>query len=176
RGRLVGQLLIESLVLSTLGGVAGVLLAALAVSSLPALGLTAGLPALDVRLDGRVLGVALAATFAAGLASGLVPALRASAARVLRGSRGAGPAAQPGGRRRTSLLQALVGVQVAVSLILLVGAGLMLRTVWNLHAIPLGYDVRGVRVAQVDVPQNGYDTGIPGTAASGGAAAGESGT
>lgn len=163
RGRLVGQLLTESLLLSALGGAAGVLLAAWAVSALPDLGLTSGLPALDVRLDARVLGFALAATFVAGLASGLVPALRASTAGIARGSGGSPTAGD--GRTRMPLPQTLVGFQVAVSLILLVGAGLMLRTLWNLRAIPLGYDAHGVRIAQVDVPQEGYDAGIPGTTA-----------
>jgi putative ABC transport system permease protein len=166
RARLVGQLLTESLLVSILGGAAGVLLAGLAVSALPSLGLTSGLPALDVRLDARVLGFAVLATVVAGLASGLVPALRASTAGVARGS-GVSIGPQRGGRDRLPLHQALVGVQVAVSLVLLVGAGLMLRTVWNLRAIPLGYDVHNVRIARIDLPQKGYDAGVPGTDVSG---------
>lgn len=163
RARLIRQVLTEALLLASGGAALGVLLAGWALPALTALGLTSDLPALHVHLDGRVLGFALGATMAAGLAAGLVPALRASTAGIARG--GAGTlSAEPSGRARLPLHQTLVVVQVAISLALLVGAGLMLRTLWNLQAIRLGFDTGEVQIAQVEAPQtSGYDAGIPGT-------------
>lgn len=151
RARLIRQMLSESLLMALAGGLGGVLLAMWAVRALPSLGVTSGLPGLDVRLDPRVLTFALTTTLVCGLVAGLAPALRASTAEMARVGRS--PAAYGGGgRARLPLQKLLVSVQVALSLILLVGAGLTLRTVRNLYAIPLGFDADDVRIAQVDFP------------------------
>jgi predicted permease len=152
RARLVRQVLTEALLLALAGGAGGVLLATWALNALPSLGVTADLPALDVRLDARVLGFALALALVSALVAGVVPALRASTVDAVRAGRASGASDVPG-RSRLPLHQSLVAVQVALSLILLVGAGLTLRTLRNLYALPLGFDLADVRVAEVDPPE-----------------------
>jgi len=159
RARLARQTLTEALLLAAVGGAGGILLAAWGTSVLPSLGLASGLPGLHVGLDGRVLGVALLTTFAVGLACGVVPSLRASTADAARGGTGS-PPTWSGGRARFPLHRSLVAFQVAVSLVLLIGAGLALRTLWNLYAIPLGFDTTNLRVAEVH-PTSFVDPGFP---------------
>jgi predicted permease len=166
RGRLALHSLAEGLVLAAAGGAAGVVLAAVGVRALPALGLGSGLPGLDVRLDPRVLGIALATTLAAGLMASVVPALRAAGAGVPRGP-AVSAMAIGGGRRRMPLQQVLVAVQVGVSFVLLVGAGLTLRTLWELHAIPLGYEVSGLQAARLDAEDRWRPAGAAASGADG---------
>ncbi len=146
RARLVRQTLTEALLLASLGGVLGLGLAAAGVHLLPSLDAGAGLAGLDVRLDGPVLAFTLAVTVGTGLLFGLVPALRGSAAGVSRSGRRAGDA--PG---RSVVRQWLVIVQVSLALVLLVGAGLTLRTLWNLGHVPLGFAARDLLLAPVDL-------------------------
>ena len=125
RGRLVRQLLAESLLLSALGGAAGV---ALAFAGRQVLVGAGGLfPAqLDYGLNGRVLGFSLAASLLTVVLSGLAPALRATrldlSTAIKQGGRTGG-----GGLERSRLSQALVVTQVAMSLVLVVGATLLSR-------------------------------------------------
>lgn len=158
RTRLVRQVLTEALLLALAGGGGGVVLAAWAVKALPALGVTSDLPGLHVGLDGRVLAFALAVTLLAALAAGAVPALRASTVDTVRAGR-ASTSSDVGGRHRFALHQALVAVQVALSLVLLVGAGLTLRTLRNLYTVPLGFQVTDVRIARVEPPEADSTTG-----------------
>jgi predicted permease len=147
RGRLARQLLTESLLLALLGGAAGLGLAALAVDAVVALR-PGDLPRVaGIGIDGRVLGVTLAVSLLAGLAFGVLPALTS-----LR------PGARPG--RGHGLRGALVGSQVALSLVLAVGAGLMIRSVVKLGAIEPGWDPRGVVSMVVSVA--GAERGAPG--------------
>jgi predicted permease len=147
-------LLTEALALAALGGAAGVLLATWLMALLPSrLGLTATLPGLDVRLDGRVLGFGLGLSLLTGALFGVAPALQASAGGAARA--GHHSDASSGADRTPRLRALLVSVQVALSLVLLVGAGLMLRTLGNLASVPLGFETAGVRVAQVDVSEPG---------------------
>ncbi|HZD03747.1 MAG TPA: ABC transporter permease, partial [Longimicrobiales bacterium] len=156
RWRLVRQVLTEALALALLGGGAGVVLAVWLIRLLPSLSVASALPGLDVRLDLRVLGFALGASVLTGVAFGTVPALRASAVNVTRSGGGTDPIRRSGSPR-LPFGHLLVVVQVALSLVLLVGAGLTLQTLWNLRSVSLGFDPRYLRTASVDLSEGGYD-------------------
>ena len=131
RGRLVRQLLTENLLLAGLGGAAGILIAYWAQSLLPA-------PIGPVSsLDLPVLGVMIGVTAIVGVAFGIAPAIRAT--RI-----DAGTSLKENSRSvahgSTMLSRGLLVAQVAISLVLLVGAGLFLRTLDNLRHVDLGYD------------------------------------
>jgi putative ABC transport system permease protein len=144
RGRLVRELLAESLLLSAAGGALGVLLAAWAVSGIGSLLPPGSMPRqAEIDLDPTVLAVAAGAAAISALLAGLAPALQLSRASVhdaLRdGARGATEGA--GGRRLRRLLQA---AELALAMALLAGAGLMGRTLLALHAVDPGFDPEGV--------------------------------
>ena len=148
RGRLVRQLLTESLLLAALGGVAGVALAWGGLRAMVAL-LPAAMPRLgEVALDGRVLLFALAATVGTGLVFGLVPALRVSRANA---SLMLGQRAYGGARRRLSA--ALVVSEMALAVVLVTGAGLLLRSFWLLTRVDPGFRTGQVTTALVSPPQ-----------------------
>jgi predicted permease len=156
RGRLTRQLLTESVLVALLGGAAGLALAYWGVEALKRLG-PAGVPRLDdVTVDARVLAFNLAVSVFAGVLFGLAPALQSArtASEALReGTRTAG--ASPARRR---LRGALVVAEVALSLVLLVGAGLLVRTLLALHRAPLGFDPAGVITAQLNLPRTRYES------------------
>ncbi len=143
RARLAGGYLSESVLLGLAGGVLGMGLAALGVSALVANG-PAELPRLhEVRLDGTVIAFGATISLLAGLTFGVLPILRylsGSFARVLRdGGRGT-----TAGRERHRTRNALVTVQLALALVLLMGSGLMLRSFAELRAVDPGIDADGV--------------------------------
>ena len=151
RGQVVGQMLTESVLLAGVGGAAGVALAALATALLPSMDVTASLPGLDPTLNLRVLVFATGLTAVTGVAFGLAPAFQVSSTAVVE-------ALKPGVRvnlksRRWPLRQALVVVQVAMSMVLLTGAALTLRTVQNLRSLPLGFEPSNLWVAAIDLTQ-----------------------
>jgi putative ABC transport system permease protein len=157
RMRLIRQLLTESVLLSTLGGAAGLALAAsisgLMVSFMPPNN-NASLT-LDNRLDMRVLGFTLAISVVTGILFGLAPALVASRPDLVSALR---DEATVFGKkvRHLNLRNLLVVGQVAVSVIVLVGAGLCVRSLRNLYAIDTGFDPAKVLVMSVDVGLSGY--------------------
>jgi putative ABC transport system permease protein len=158
RGDIVRQLLGESLLLATLGASAGVLLAVGALQVLKTLR-PAGLPRVDeVAIDPLTLMFTAAIAVACGVSFGLVPALqitRLDLSRVLNdGGRGAAP-----GRVRLAVRRGLVIVQLAFSVMLVVGAGLLLRSLIELQRIDLGFDDRNVLTAQVQLPPTDYAEG-----------------
>jgi predicted permease len=161
RGRIVRQLLTESLMLSLLGAALGIALAGIGSRLLVAL-LSTGRTAilLDLRPDARVLLFTSAIAIATGILFGLVPALRATAA-------GPGPALKADAgitpRTRSRLLPALVTSQVALSLVLLIGAGLFVRTLRNLQQIDPGFRREGVLLVLLDASRAGYRAGNQGT-------------
>jgi len=170
RSRLVRQLLVESLLLSTLGGGVGALLAVWANRGLLALiGLSRSV-AFDPRLDLRVLAFTAAVALATGVLFGIVPALRASrteltpaleaGGRATSGSvatgMGAGRVARSAGGSGWTLGKVLVVGQFAVSLLLVAGSGLFLRTLVNLDRLDLGYPRQGLLMVEVDPVSIGY--------------------
>jgi predicted permease len=154
RGRIVRQLLTESLVLG-LGGVAAGL--AFAAGMLQGLrnASPAGIPRLDqVRIDGPVLAFALALGLAATFVFGLVPALRL-ARPDLQGMLKEGGRSLGAGSPRDRMRSGLLVVEVALALVLLVGAGLLIRSAVQLGRVELGFEPARVLTAQVAVPQGG---------------------
>jgi putative ABC transport system permease protein len=150
RARVIRQLLTESLVLASAGGLAGLALAGWAIRALVAIG-PDNLPRLEtVGLDLRVLGVTLGVSLLTGIAFGLAPALQASrsdlTASLREGERGS---TAGGGRHR--LRRILMGSEMALALVLLVGAGLMIRTFVALRAFDPGFRPDHVLSAVVSV-------------------------
>jgi putative ABC transport system permease protein len=139
RRRLVRQLLTESVLLFLVGGVGGVLIAYWGLAALLAVS-PADLPRLDqVKIDGRVLAFTFAVSLVTGLLAGLVPALQGSI-RELGDSLKEGGRSSTAGRGAGRLRDALVVAEVALSLVLLIGAGLMIASFLHLQKVDLGFD------------------------------------
>jgi predicted permease len=154
RGRLVRQMLMEGAVLSTGGGVLGLMLAPLGVALVGQLR-PQGLPVPTASiLDVRLLGFTMIVSIAAALVFSLVPAWQATRA-SLRDAQQRAARANVGGQSRR-LRDALVVVQVAVALVLLVGAGLMLRTIANFRAIDLGFRAEHLLTLRTTLPRTRY--------------------
>jgi predicted permease len=154
RGRLVQQLLTERLMLYVLGAGGGVLVALYAKPLLARLPLPINLPLdLDFSPDARVLAFTLVVSLATGVAFGLVPALQSTRvdinARLRNDTAGAGT-------RRSIAQSALIASQMAVSLLLLVAAGLFLRALDRGNRIDLGFDPSNVVVSDLNVGLAGY--------------------
>ena len=147
RGRLIRQLLTESLLLSSLGGALGGFLAHWLRGLLPFGG--------KAPLDWRVFGFLAGVSTLTGIVFGLLPALRATRVDLAR-------AMKEGSRSvtgsRSVLSKGLVVLQVAMSLVLLVGAGLFLRTLENLERVDVGFDSRNLLMFNVNPRASGYDT------------------
>jgi putative ABC transport system permease protein len=157
RMQLVRQVLAESFVLSAIGGALGLIVAWAGVRLVHALP-EGSLPRMqDVRLDGGVLLFALVTSALVALIFGLVPALQASRA-GLRDTMNAfsGATRHSGGR----LLSALVVIEVALALMLLVGAGLMTRSFAQLMRVSPGFEPGNLLAVQIYLPQSKYRTGI----------------
>jgi putative ABC transport system permease protein len=154
RGHLLRQALTENLLLAGLGGGLGVLVAHWAVRGLTVFG-PADVPRLaQARVDGPMLAFMLAITLGAGLLFGLAPALRLSSRpphAILKEGRS-------GGVHRDRLRSALVVAEIALALILLTGAGLLIRSAAALNRIEPGYDPTGVVAARVSLPTAGYES------------------
>ncbi len=154
RARIVRQLLIESLALAGLGAAFGLLLARLASGAFAAFELPTVIPLdRELRLDGNVLWFTLAVAGFAALAFGLMPALtcaRTEASGLLRAATVRG-----GGRHKQRLLRTLVVVQVALSALLLVCAGLVAKSARNAALIPRGLEPRGVTIGNLDPERQG---------------------
>ncbi len=155
RGRIVTQLLTESALLSLIAGAVGVGLAYGGIILLRKVGDTT-VPRLDdVQLDAPVLLFSMAVALGCSLLFGLVPALQASRADVgeILKEGGRGGDTGRGGRRIRS---ALVVAEIALSLMLLVGAGLLLRSFARLQAVDVGFDPRGAMVVPLQAPEGSY--------------------
>jgi predicted permease len=155
RGRLVRQLLTESLWLAVFGGVLGVILAQWgAMAIVRAVYSGASTIPLDVSLNGGVLLIAALTTVVTGVLFGLAPALQASRTTVYHGSRGIGTRSHKSDHR-VPLGRMLVASQIALSLLLVTTAGLVLRSLVNMMGINTGYDATVV-TARVDLRAGGY--------------------
>lgn len=157
RGRLIRQLLSESLLLSVLGAVAGLALAWWGSRLLVLMASNGPEPAaLDVSPNLRILGFTMLVSVLSAVIFGLAPALRAastepnSSLKIGRGSLQV---------MHGSLGKILVVAQVALSLVLLVGAGLFVRTLINLHNVPTGFNRESVTLFSVDPTVTGYKDG-----------------
>jgi putative ABC transport system permease protein len=152
RRALVRQLLIESVLLALLGGVLGGVLAWAMVSVL-ASAETLPVPAPNpIRVDPVVLLFTLAVSLVVGVLFGLAPALQASRPDLSGELRSAGNRSMTGSGRSRLLREGLVAVEIALCLMLLTGAGLMLRTFANLRRAEVGVRAEGVLAATVTLP------------------------
>jgi predicted permease len=157
RWRLVRQLMTESLVLALLGGIVGILLSVWARDAFSWLGPNTYLPiVLDFPLNGRVLLFALALSTGTALVFGLAPALQAVRSNLESTLRDGGRSSLAGGRQGR-LRSALVMAEVAVALLLLIGAGLCLRGLGRAKAVDAGFDYRNALVAGLRIGMHGYD-------------------
>jgi putative ABC transport system permease protein len=155
RARLVRQMLTETMVLFLAGGALGLLLAFWGIRALLALD-PDGIPrAQEIGLDGRVLAFTLLVSLLTGLLFGLVPALSA-AGRQLAESLKEGGRAMAGGVRGRLMRNLLVLGQVALTLVLLVGAGLLIQSFSRLQAVDPGFRPEGVLTARVALPPAEY--------------------
>jgi putative ABC transport system permease protein len=158
RARLLRQLLTETLLLALTGGVAGLLLAQWGVDALLSIN-TADIPLQGgVRLDARVLVFSLALSVLTGFVFGVVPALQLSKADLNRDLKEGGKTIGEGGAR-TRLRGAFVVSQVALSLVLLVGAGLLLNSFYRLLRVEPGFDPRNLLTMEYRLPKNRYAKG-----------------
>jgi predicted permease len=156
RWRLVRQLLVESALLSAGGAAAGLAVGRWGLQALLAM-VKAGRFALpvEVRLDLRVLGFAAAVAMLTTVLFGLAPALRATRVDLAHGLQEDAPL-RPG-KGRLGGAQKLVALQIAVALLLTVGATLAARSLAKLRAIPLGFNAARVVTFGLDAGRNGYD-------------------
>jgi len=157
RDRLVRQMLTESVTLAFLGGIAGVGAAALA---MPLLGLLvpSGLPLSGgPTLDARVFGIAAVFAILTGLGFGLIPAMRAGGitgfSALREGARGGG--------RKQKLRTALVAIEVAVSVMLLISSGLFIRAIWRVQDVNPGFKADGIITLRTELPSPKYDSAAP---------------
>lgn len=149
RSRLIRQMLTESIFLGILGGVTGCwfayFLLRLFVSISPD-----GIPRLQQAvLDTRVVAFTLGISLGSGILFGLAPAFRRPAPEFLTGK-------ESRTKGRNLLRQSLVTAQIAVSLVLLAGAGLLLRSLWRLESVPLGMDTQSVLTVQINLAEYRY--------------------
>ena len=156
RGRIVRQLLTESILLALVGGIIGLGVAAAGVKALLLL-LPPGMPRVaEVGVDVRVLVFTMATALATGVAFGLAPAVRASRPTlsvVLGATRNAG-----GTLVRRRLSEALVVAQIALGVVLVSGAGLLLKSFWRLHQVDLGFRAEEVIATDIPIPSFTSDT------------------
>jgi predicted permease len=148
RGRLVRQLLTESMLLATMGGTLGVLVGYWGRQLLP------GPPGQTLPMVWKVLAFVAAVTLVTGLVFGMAPALRGTGMNVSSALKETSRSVVAG---RSVLAKALLVVQVAMSLVLLVGAGLFLQTLQNLRHVDVGFNPQNLLLFRVNPSLNRYD-------------------
>ena len=157
RSRIVRQWLVEAMLLGLLAAAAGVLLAALTTRVVVFAAPTV-LPRLDeITIDPRVIAFAVVISLLASLLFGLVPALYASSPQLAEGLK-EGTRGISGGRGRQRLHAALIVGEVALSVALLIGAGLLIRSFWRVQQVQPGFDTHTVATMRVSLPRTSYDT------------------
>ncbi len=157
RGRLVRQTLTESVMLALAGGIVGIPLAEAILWALPRLAAEYGALLRDVRLDYRVLAFTFAVSLITGLLPGLLPALKTSTPNLYRRLTAGGGRRSSEGVRGRQLQSGLVVFEVAVALLLLVGAGLMIKSFALINRVELGFDRENVLTVQVSLPETRYE-------------------
>ncbi len=154
RMRLVTQLVVETLLVSLAGGLAGLLFAWWGVRLLVGMMPQRYLPLkLDLTPDWRLMGFAFGVSLVAGIACGLVPALQATRPNLVSALKSE---LRTVGRHRFDLRRLLVVMQVAVSLLLLIGAGLFVRSLRNLRTLDFGFRRESVLLVNVNPQASGY--------------------
>ncbi len=154
RARLIAQLLTESVVLAVAGGAAGLLVAWWGVKVLVMMMPQRNLPIdLDLSPDLRLLAFSFGISLLAGLICGLAPALQATRPNLTSALKNENSGLA---RVRFDLRRALVAAQVAISLLLLIGAGLFIRSLSNLHSLDPGFTRENVMLVHVEPQQSGY--------------------
>jgi macrolide transport system ATP-binding/permease protein len=155
RLRLIRQLLTESILLSFAGGAVGVLLALWIVKVLLALKPPIDFPlALDINIDWRVLLFSLAVSVAAGVIFGFAPALQATRPNLVGALK---DTAAQGGAVKTKLRSVLVVAQISISLVVLIAAGLVVRTLQQLQTMNPGFEIPKALTMSFDLGLQGYD-------------------
>jgi len=155
RGRLLRQLLTENLALAFIGGAAGVAVALLVTGAIVTLG-SNGIPrAAQIGLHPGVLWFAALVTLLTGLASGLAPAIQLRT-RDLRASLGAGSRTATSQRAPLRLRSALVASEVTLAFMLLMGAGLLIKSFWRLTNVDTGLETRNVLTFEIAPPSARY--------------------
>ena len=160
RGRLLRQFLTESLLLALLGGALALLLAWWGTGLLRAFGAGRIPRAGSIAVDARVLGFTLGVSILTGLAFGVVPALRV-ARTALHDALKEGARTTDAGPGRHRLRSFLVTGEVALSFVLVIAAGLLVRSIVNLQRVHTGFDAAGVLVADIALPRVKYAPGEP---------------
>jgi predicted permease len=148
RGRLIRQLLTESMLLAALGGSLGILVGYWGRQLLP------GPPGQTLPMDWRVLAFVLAVTLLTGLIFGIAPAFRGTGMNVSSSLKETSRSVVGG---RSVLSKSLLVVQVAISLVLLIGAGLFLQTLQNLRRVDVGFNPQNLLLFRVNPSLNRYD-------------------
>jgi putative ABC transport system permease protein len=154
RARLVRQLMVESALLACAGGVLGIAIGALAVPLLIHLAPPTIARVATAHLDGRVLAFSMALTITTAFLFGLVPALRAS--RVTLQGALQGDARKTAHAPTSFARRFLIAADVALAVVLLIGAGLMIRSVGNLLGVQPGFDADGVLTMQISMVGTAY--------------------
>jgi predicted permease len=156
RWRLIRQLLTESILLATLGGAAGILFAIWIKEGLLTVSDWSGrsMVELETRLDWRVLGFTLGLSLLTGIVFGLVPALRATRLDLTPALKESARAST--GATRSWLTKSLVVVQVSISMLLLIGAGLLIRTLINLQRVDPGFNEQNLMLFTLEPGLIGY--------------------
>ncbi|SPF37989.1 putative ABC efflux pump, inner membrane subunit [Candidatus Sulfopaludibacter sp. SbA4] len=153
RGRLIRQLLVESLLLAALGTLAGIALAYATGDSIVRLFLGDRTLGISVAMNLRVLGVSAGLCFMTAILFGLLPALQATRLDTAAAMKGSGPAAE---RSRLVTAKGFIALQVAITLMLVLGSAVFLRTLINLYAEPLGFRPENLLTFQLNPTLNGY--------------------
>jgi predicted permease len=157
RGRVLRQLLTESLLLAGIGGAGGLLLGYLGRNAIPRLMSNGWRSTFDVPMDWEVFAFAAAVTLLTGLIFGLAPAWLTARTEV---SSSLKESTQTTTRRRKGLGgKAIVGFQIALSTLLVVGAGLFLRTLWALDSVDIGFRTDHLILFEVSPPMKRYGPG-----------------
>jgi putative ABC transport system permease protein len=156
RGRLMRQLLIESLLLSCIGGATGLAAATSGVGLLESRLPPNLLPVPDIGVDQTVMVFAVTVTLLTGVVFGLAPAWQAARSDVSSALKEAGRSSTGG--IRPLLRKGLAGAELTLATVLLIGATLLVRSLLELQRVPLGFDPNGVMSFQISLPPTKYDS------------------